>query len=313
MNDYEILQKRRNLIVGIFVLLAVAALVWLIYKFQDLPIKLGKISGYQVFMQFPSASGVAEKTPVRFCGYQVGKVITVKPPTVLKNLNNGQFVYQSLVVVNLENEYNNIPADVEPKLTTRGFGSSYLELKPKPVDVKAPTGDFLVNGSVLQGSTASTSEFFPEETQKKLEDLADKVKVLVDNINEVIGDKSSKDNLKATLANLADATRQASSALGEFQRFSARGTEAIATTEIEVQKVSGAMVEVSAELGKTSAELRQILEKINRGHGTAGKLVNDARLYESLLENSQQLDVLLEELKDFVADLPEKGVPIKLK
>ena len=32
-------------------------------------------------------------------------------------------------------------------------------------------GKFLVEGSLLQGSTGVSSEFFPEATQKKLEEL----------------------------------------------------------------------------------------------------------------------------------------------
>ena len=254
-----------------------------------------------------------EKTPVRFCGFQIGKVAGVRPPEVLKDLNTGKFVYQAIIAINIDDKYNNIPADVEPKLMTRGFGSSYIELRAKAVDVNAPRGKYLVSGSVLQGSTATTSEFFPEETQKKAEELVDKFKIFIDNINDVIGDKSSKENLKATLVNLSDATKQASVALKEFQQFSARGTKAFDDAEAEVRKVSGAMVNVSDELGKTAVELRLLLEKINKGQGTAGKLVNDGRLYESLLENSRQFDVLLEELKVFVAELPEKGMPIKLK
>ena len=41
--------------------------------------------------------------------------------------------------------------------------------------------------------------------------------------------------------------------------------------------------------------------------------VNDGRLYENLLENTQQMKVLLEELEAFMAKSREKGVPIKLK
>ena len=312
MNDYETLQKRRNIIVGLFVLLAVGALGWLMYKFEDLPIRLGRIGGYQVFIQFPSAPGVEEKTPVRFCGYHIGKVAAIRQPEVLKD-NTGRFLYQVMVVANIESKYNNIPVNVEPKLMTRGFGSSYIELKPAPVDVNAPQREFLVHGSVLQGLTTTTSEFFPEETQKKAEELVDKFKSFIDNINSLIGDQQARENIKATLANLAEATKQASISLKEFQQFSAKGSEAFATAEAEVQKVSTAMVDVSDELGKTAAELRLLMEKINRGQGTAGRLVNDGRLYESLLENSRQLDVLLEELKSFVAELPDKGVPIKLK
>lgn len=313
MNDYEMLQRRRNIVVGLFVLLAIGALFWLTYKFEDLPIRLGRIGGYQIFIQFPSAPGVEEKTPVRFCGFQIGKVASVRQPEVLKDPLTGRFIYQVMVVASIDSKYNNIPVSVEPKLMTRGFGSSYIELKPKPVDVNASQREFLVHGSVLQGSTTTTSEFFPEETQKKAEELVDKFKNFIDNINSLVGDQQARENIKATLANLAEATKQATVSLKEFQQFSLQGSETFASAEAEMQKVSSAMVGTTDELGKAAAELRLLLEKINRGQGTAGRFVNDGRLYESLLENSRQLDILLEQLKSFVAELPEKGVPIKLK
>jgi len=313
VNDYEMLQRRRNIVVGLFVLLAIGALFWLTYKFEDLPIRLGRIGGYQIFIQFPSAPGVEEKTPVRFCGFQIGKVASVRQPEVLKDPLTGRFIYQVMVVASIDSKYNNIPVSVEPKLMTRGFGSSYIELKPKPVDVNASQREFLVHGSVLQGSTTTTSEFFPEETQKKAEELVDKFKNFIDNINSLVGDQQARENIKATLANLAEATKQATVSLKEFQQFSLQGSETFASAEAEMQKVSSAMVGTTDELGKAAAELRLLLEKINRGQGTAGRFVNDGRLYESLLENSRQLDILLEQLKSFVAELPEKGVPIKLK
>ena len=61
------------------------------------------------------------------------------------------------------------------------------------------------------------------------------------------------------------------------------------------------------------ARLRVILEKINSGQGSAAKLVSDGRLYENLLENTQQMQVLLEELKAFMAKSRDKGLPIKIK
>ena len=61
------------------------------------------------------------------------------------------------------------------------------------------------------------------------------------------------------------------------------------------------------------AELHVLLEKINKGEGSAGKLVSDGRLYENLLENSWQLQVLLKELSSFVAEVNEKGLRSKWK
>ncbi len=59
--------------------------------------------------------------------------------------------------------------------------------------------------------------------------------------------------------------------------------------------------------------MRQVLQKINNGQGSAARLINDGRFYENLLEDTQQIQLLLEELKTFVAQARAKGVPIKLK
>ena len=60
--------------------------------------------------------------------------------------------------------------------------------------------------------------------------------------------------------------------------------------------------------------MRVTLEKINSGQGTAGKLVNDAQLFEVLVETSEEIRKMMEELRSFLAKANEKGsMPIKLK
>ncbi len=61
MSDYETIQRRRNIIVGIFVIVAVCVLVWLIFKFGDLPTTVSKISSFDVLVQFPTAPGVQKR------------------------------------------------------------------------------------------------------------------------------------------------------------------------------------------------------------------------------------------------------------
>ena len=295
MSNYETMQKRRNILVGIFVVAAVCALVGLIFMFGDLPLFVSKYKSFGVWVQFPTAPGIEENTPVRFCGYQVGRVTKVKPPEILKDLNTGHFYHQTVVVLNIDKRYDKIPDDAEVKLMTRGLGSSYIELRVPPFDVKELQGEFLVSGSMLQGSTGMTSEFFPEESQKKLDELVDSLGTLIRNANDILGDEANKENLKSALANLSEATEQATGVMKEFQKFSAAGVRTV------------------EELSKTGAELRLVLEKINSGEGTAAKLVNDGRLYENLLENTQQLQVLLEDLRLFITESREKGLPIKVK
>lgn len=295
MSDYETIQRKRNITVGIFVIVAVFALVWLIYRFGDLPITVSKLRSFEVLIQFPTAPGVQKDTPVSFCGYQVGRVTEVQHPKVMKDLNTGKFYHQTLVVLSINKKYNDIPEDVQAKLITRGLGSSYIELKLRRFDVNEPTGPVLSRGSLLQGSTGVSSEFFPEESQEKLNELVDDLKTLINSSNNIVGDPNNKENIKKTLANLAEASQQATKTIEEFRQLAA------------------SVIGTSEELSKTTKQLRLILEKVNSGQGTAAKFINDGRFYENMLENTQQMQILLEELKSFVSEAREKGLPIKMK
>lgn len=294
MTDYETKERLRNIFVGIFVIVAVCALSWMIYKFGDLPTAVSKWKSFQVFVRFPTAPGVQKDTPIRFCGYQIGRVTKVMPPRMMENLNTGKEYHQTLVILSIDNKYVDIPSIVDAKLMTRGLGSSYVELKVDhaKLDPDISKRKFLAESMSLQGSSGATSEFFPEESQKKLELLATSLIDLVNNANEIIGDTENKKNLKDAIANFSAASKKLEGTLTVIDSFSASAGQ---TTE---------------ELGKAISQLRLILEKVNNGQGTAGKLINDARLYENLIENTDQLQILLGEIGTLVKELKKKGIKL---
>ncbi|MGD9109717.1 MAG: MlaD family protein [Phycisphaerales bacterium] len=300
MSDYETTQRRRNITVGIFVFIALCALVWLIFMFNDLPGAVTTVRSYQVFVQFPSAQGVQEDTPVQFCGYQVGRVTDIMPPEPRYDKENKKTYHQTMCVLGIERKYKTIPSNADIKVITRGLGSSYIDIQINPnkdlvpLDPNHPKSVYLCDKIRVQGSTGVANEFFPLESQRKLDKLADDLSTLINNTNEIIGDKQNKENIKKMLANLTDASEHAADALEDFQKFSVAGTE------------------TGEELAKTVAELRLLIEKINAGDGTAGMLVNDARLYENLVENTEQLQVLIEDIRNFVAEYRAGGIKVKL-
>jgi ABC-type transporter Mla subunit MlaD len=314
VSDYETTQRRRNIVVGIFVIAAMGSLGAMIYQFGDMPGAISKLGSYQVKVQFPTAPGVQRDTPVRFCGYQIGRVTSIKPPKIMKDLNTGLFYHQTLVVLSIDKRFGDIPDDVETKLMTRGLGSSYIELKLRCFDVNEPTKPVLSHNSLLQGSTGMTSEFFPEESQRQLEELVNGLKNFVDNANDILGDPNNKQNVNTILANLTEATGEATRTMRELQNFSAAGTRTLKNADVKVDTLIAAMVDTTEELGKATAELRLILEKVNTGQGSAAMLFNDGRFYENLLENTEQIQVLLEKWTAFIDHVNKKGrVPIKLK
>ncbi len=354
MSDYETTQRRRNMVVGFFVIIGVCALVWLIFKFGDLPTFVTKLDSFQVFVQFPSASGVQRDTPVQFCGYQIGRVTKVMAPEIRQEISNGKVTdleyYQTVVILSIDKKYQIIPSNVEVKLMTRGLGSSYIEIKQTPgkaavpQDPNLPETKFLMDKMWLQGSTGMTSEFFPEESQQMLDELIDGVKNLVGNANDIIGDEESKENIKATLANLSEVSQQAKKTLEEIQEFAKTGTStlekadakideavtAVVNTSEEIQKFTAAgtstmesvdakaerlitaMVDTSEQLSGAMGELQLMLEKINNGQGSAARIINDGRFYENLLENTEQLQKVLEEMKTFIDEWRDKKIEVKL-
>jgi ABC-type transporter Mla subunit MlaD len=336
--------------VGLFVISGICALVWLIFKFGDLPGIVTKLDSFEVFVQFPTATGVQKDTPVRFCGYQIGRVTNVMAPDVRKDLETGLEYYQTVVVLSVNKQYVTIPSCVEVKLMTRGLGSSYIELKQDPGkplvarDPNRPETKYLVDKILLQGSTGMTSEFFPEESQKKLDGLIEGLGKLIANANDIMGDENSKENVKKTLANLASASKQAKDTLEEFEKLVAAGTTTLEKADAKVEDVVTAAVDTSEEIRKLAAagtstlksvdakteqlvaamvdtseqlsgamgELKLVLEKVNNGQGSAAKLLNDGNFYENLLENTEQLQVLMEDIKSFVAEWRDKKIEVKL-
>jgi ABC-type transporter Mla subunit MlaD len=312
VSDYEKTQKKRNFIVGVFVIVALFALGWLVFKFRDLPIWISELKSFKVVVQFQTAPGIQRDTPVRFCGYEIGRVTEVEAPQVLEDLSTGLRYHQTKVILMIGQQYVNIPSNVEVKLMSRGLGSSYIELKidpAKPVEtIEKDKPKYLFDGINLQGSTGMTSEFFPEESQKKFEQLIGSFTDLINNANDVMGDPSNKENLKSILANLSGATLEAQKTLKDFQELSKTGTITLKNANTQIDELVVSIVNTSEELSKVASELRVVLNKVNSGQGSASQFLNNGKLYENLVEDTEQLQLLLEDLKILINKVNENGL-----
>jgi phospholipid/cholesterol/gamma-HCH transport system substrate-binding protein len=297
MTDYNTLQRKRNIVVGGFVLIAVAAMLWLVAIFGELPVAATRLRSFELVVKFPSALGIQGKTPVYYLGYQIGKVISVQAPRRVDDEKRHQVV----VGLAIDNKFQTIPMNVEFKVMKRSMGSSFVELLDPEFLLDPTTEDrFLRRGieTAFQGSLGSTNEFIPEKVQKKLEILVVKISSLAASIDNIVGDKENQDNIKVTLANFTSVTEEAAVALNSITKFTDAGTEV--------------MTETSESLNKTLREVNTLVATVNKGEGTVSRLLNDGRLYENLLESSEELKLALEQFKLFAAEAQEKGLKIKL-
>jgi len=300
MTDFQTKQRRRNLIVGGFVIIAFFAFAYMLIKFRDLPQFVSKFNSFEVLIYFPEAPGVQKDTPVQFCGYQIGRVRKVAYPKRDDENQNG-YQHKVGVSVAIDNRFTDIPDDVDIVIMKRGLGSSYIEIRDKAEG--EPSG-YIKGEMTLYGTVSMASEFLPPEIQKKLEDLVDSITALSNNANKILGDTDNQTNIKKTLENITLATSQARQTLESIQKFSDTGTE-------QMDVMGAQVVRVTEQMEAALSDLRQLTARIESGDGTLGKLVNDGRLYENLLESSQELEMTLEQLKKWAAEAREKGIRIK--
>jgi phospholipid/cholesterol/gamma-HCH transport system substrate-binding protein len=311
MTDYNTLQKRRNMIVGGFVIIAFVAFIYLIYKFQELPVIVGRIRSFELLVNFPNAPGAQENTPVKYCGRQIGRVTNVSPPFLYED-KQGRRYHHVRVTISIEKKYvDSIPSNVDIKLMKRGLGSSFIDfrLDPdkdlEPLDPADSKTIYLMDGMVLDGSASSMSEFLPPEFQEEIKTLVGSINTLANNVNKIIGDRENQANFKQTLANITTLTERAT-AMAEQGREMLKSVKELSDTGAE------AVQNTTEQLDGTLTELREILSKVNSGDGTAAKLLNDGRLYENLLDTVEELKMSSEQLKIFTTDINDKGrIPIK--
>lgn len=299
MTDYQAKQRQRNMIVGSFVIVALCAFFYMLFRFRDLPQMVSKFNSFDILVYFPEAPGVQKDTPVQYCGYQIGRVVKVAPP----QMRDGS--HKVGIHMAIDERFTDIPEQAEVFVMKRGLGSSFVELRDT-ASGQTQTGPFLKSGIVKEdGRVGMASDFFPPEVQDKLEDLVDSIAELTANTNAIIGDSENQTNIKKMIANIEAASSQANATLRSIQTFSETSSE-------QMQAIGEKIALASEQLAQVLSQSRQLLAKIDSGSGTAGKLVNDGRLYENLLESSRELQMLLDQIKQWVAETREEGVRVKL-
>jgi len=110
-----------EILVGIFVVMAVAALVMLSLKVSNLASYGGEGDSYEILAQFENVGGLKERSPVSAGGVRVGKVSAI-------SYNNEEFT--AVVSMQIEGGYQ-FPLDTSASILTAGLlGEQYIGLEP---------------------------------------------------------------------------------------------------------------------------------------------------------------------------------------
>lgn len=167
--------------VGVFVLVALLILGWLILKAGDFSLK----PGYTVRFVFNSVSGIETGSPVRLAGVPVGEVKDIQ---VLRNRGETQVEITAWV-----SQGAFIEEDAEIRIGTLGLlGEKYVDITPGTSGTKT-----LGDGATLVGRTPVSIEKISESGSR----LIQKMEHTVDNLNSVVADPEFKAGAKGTFVN----------------------------------------------------------------------------------------------------------------
>jgi phospholipid/cholesterol/gamma-HCH transport system substrate-binding protein len=154
--------RKLETLVGFFVLLGIAAIVFLALKAANLA-SFGQTDGYRVSARFDNIGGLKPRAPVRSAGVTVGRVVSISldPKS-----------YQGVVTLEIDKDVQ-FPKDSSAKILTAGLlGDQYIGIEPggdeknlepgaritqtqSAVVLENLIGQFLFNRADSAGSAAS--------------------------------------------------------------------------------------------------------------------------------------------------------------
>lgn len=171
-------------------------------------------------------------------------------------------------------------------------------------------------GGVRQGKPAKALQMTLVNLNKTLASM-----------NEILGDKENQQNIKGTLADLRTLTADARATMGTIQEFASAARDAVKDASVTIRNVNqvttragedidvlaGKLIKDAEDISAVMQSMNSAIQKIDKGEGTAGKFLNDPKLYNNLVDVTNQMTSLMQDLRQLVQQWKENGVGVKLK
>ncbi|HKJ32077.1 MAG TPA: MlaD family protein [Balneolales bacterium] len=256
---------------------------------------------------FPKVNGLTSGKNVYINGVDIGSV---------KEIQLGE--NDSVKVILSIDKKLAIPVDSKAMIeSTDLLGSKAIVIK------KGVSNRYLKNGDRIEGVY---DEGLMSEFQEKGLTIGDKVAQVSNNLSQLLNSannllsKNFRQNLKVTASNFKTASASMDkliankneditkslthlkNILGNVDTLSASNREKVDSVLTSLQRSSKQLTALSTQLNTTTNRLNQILEKINQGNGSLGKLVNDPSFYN----NMDSLSYNLQKLAKHIDENPRK-------
>lgn len=251
--------------VGIFVFIGLLVLGYMSFKVGGF--KVGRDKGYPVAAVFDTATGLKTGVPVQIAGIEVGIVEDIA-------LEDGRARVSFRVRSDVP-----LPLDSTAVIRTSGvLGDKYVEIVPGSKG--APT---LEPGGRLVNTRAPADV---DQLIAKISQISDDIKRVTGSMSEVLGGPEGTSSMREILTNLRemsgtmaqlvrDNNEQLNMMIRNLTDFSADLKGMSGANRENINAIVASFRVTSERMANTITALQDISERINRGEGTLGALVND--------------------------------------
>lgn len=299
----------RELKLGLVFLVTIILLIWGLNFLKGRKFFTSQRTYYAVYNQ---VSGLLTNAPVSINGLQVGQVTALH----FESKQSARVVVEIAIKNSIE-----IPKDSRVKIFNADLlASKSIEISLGSSYVMANSGDTLLSEVQVSFSEEVNRQIQP--AMKKVENLVLTVDSVISQVGLIFNPETRKNldksfgHIRVTLQNLETVTYNIDTLVygqrGRMERilFNVESisknlkdnNENLTRTIQNFANISDTIIKANisrtiVNLNRSLSDMAAITDKINKGEGSLGLLVNDKKLYNNLEESSKELQNLLLDIK----------------
>jgi phospholipid/cholesterol/gamma-HCH transport system substrate-binding protein len=287
--------------IGIIVTIAIAATIWGLNFLKGKNLLTSLDSYYAVFKEI---GGLEKNNKIYINGYNVGQVGEIT--------FNGSHGGSLTVILEIRKDFR-IPVNSKAVLYDADLlGTKAIQIDLSDQDLYQEPGDTLA-AEIQPGITQQL-----EQQLLPVKDKAESMIIKIDSLlisMQYVFDQESADLLKSSIKSLESSLSGIKGMLGDDGKLtlmishleSITGklkdhNEQLTAAMSNLESISDSIAKSDLKstinnTNRTLEQTHQIMEKINKGEGTIGMLINNDTLYHNIENLSKELDLLLKDLQ----------------
>lgn len=281
---------KKEIKIGIYAIVIIAA-SWAGIRFLSGADIFGRTRTYTAY--YDSADGLKKSAAVMIRGVRVGQVVALEV--------DPENPSRVAVKMNVPNKYD-IPADSKAVMHSAGIMSG------KVVEIELGVSpQFLESGDRIESENQrdllSTAGSQVEEVKQKLFALVDNLNRTLEAVRIMV--ESNTAALTGTINHVNSITGKLDrsdlvESLGQFSKALSDNAQHLSSVMENLDGMTTALKEreMAEHLAQAIENINALLEGMRRGEGSAGQLLQDKKLYESLNQSAENLAQLLADLKE---------------